>query len=65
MISIYGTHVQQNLPVFFFSFSQYFDFPGHQGDKRAKNGPKWQKVLSIMPYISGNIYIIFIYGTDV
>ena len=32
----------------------------------AKNDPKWQKFLSVAPYISGTIYrMIFIYGTRV
>ena len=42
---------------------QNFDFPGCQGAESAKNGPKWQKKLSITPYISGTIcHMIFIYG---
>ena len=35
-----------------------------QGAERAKNGPKWQKFLSVASYISGTIYhMIFIHGT--
>ena len=34
--------------------------------ERAKNGLKWQKCLSIAPYISRTIYhMIFIYGTQI
>ena len=39
-------------------------FKGLKAQK--KNGPKWQKVLSVAPYFSGTIYhMIFIYGTHV
>ena len=38
--------------------------------KRGKNGPKLQKTLSVVPFISETIYIsyghmVFIYGTHV
>ena len=43
-----------------------FDFPDCQGAERAKNDPKWQKFLSVTPFISGTIYhMIFIYDTHV
>ena len=35
-----------------------------QGAESTKNGPKWQKFLSVASYISGTIYhMIFIHGT--
>ena len=49
----------------FFSFFQNFDFLGWEG-QRAKNHPKWQRTLFVVPYISGAIYhMIFMYGTHV
>ena len=52
-------------PGDFFIFSSFW-FLGLLGGKRGKNGPKWQKILSATPYISGAIYhMIFIYGTHV
>ena len=45
-------------PGVFFSFFQNFNF------KRAKDSPKWQKILSVMLLISGIIHqMIVIYGT--
>ena len=38
--------------LFFFSIFQNFDFAGCYGGKRAKNGPKWQSILSVMLHIS-------------
>ena len=57
MIIIYGAHVW-NVNIFrrFFSIFQNFDFLGGQRGERAKNGPRWQKILSVAPYISGVIY---------
>ena len=47
-----------------FSFFQNFDFWVVRGIKRADNGPKWQKFLSITPYTTETIHhMIFIYGT--
>ena len=52
-------------PHVFFIF-QNFDFSGYQGAERAKNGPKWQKNLSVTPYISGTIYhMSFICSTQI
>ena len=49
-----------------FSVFQNFDFPGCQGVKREKNGPKWQKILSVVLHISGTIHqMIVICGTCV
>ena len=43
-----------------------FDFPGCPVAERAKNCPKWQKFLSVVPYILGTTYhMIFIYGAHV
>ena len=42
----------------FFLFFQNFDFLVCWWDKRAKNGTKWQKILSVVPYIS-EIFIYF------
>ena len=50
-------------PGVFFNF-KILIFQVVRGAERTKNGPKWQKVLSLAPYISGTIYhMIFIYGT--
>ena len=50
-------------PGFFFSFSKFWLF-GLLGGKRAKNGPKWQKSLSIALHVSGTIHhMTVIYGT--
>ena len=49
-----------------FSFFKNIDFPGCQGAERAKNGPKWQKSLSVALHISGTIHcMIVIYGANV
>ena len=55
----------------FFSFFQKFDLSaclgvrGGEGN-RGKNGPKLQKNLSVVPFVSETIYhMVFIYGTDV
>ena len=53
---------------FFFSFFWNFHFLGKFlfFGKRAKNGPKWQKILSVTLYISGTIHpMIVIYGVHV
>ena len=50
----------------FFSFFQNFDFLGCLWCKRAKNSSKWQKTLSVVPYISVTIHcMIFVYSTQV
>ena len=50
------------LQVFFSGF-QNFDFLSCKGGKRAKNGPKGQKKLSVAVHIAGSIhYMIVIYG---
>ena len=52
-------------PHVFFIF-QNFDFTDYQGAERAKNGPKWQKNLSVTPFISGTIYhMSFICSTQI
>ena len=43
-----------------FSFFQNFDFFDCQRDKRAKNGPKWQKILSVTCSISQEPYLIWL-----
>ena len=49
-----------------FSFFQNFDFLGCYGSKRAKNSPKWQKIMSVWLHISGTIYhMIIICGLQV
>ena len=49
----------------FFIFSK-FSYFGLLGGKKAKNSPKWQKILSVMLDILGTIYhMIVIYGTHV
>ena len=35
---------------YYFSFYKNVDFLGCYGDKRAKNGPKWQKIMFIVLY---------------
>ena len=48
-----------------FLIFQNFDFLGWEG-QRAKNHPKWQRTLFVVPYISGAIHhMIFMYGTHV
>ena len=43
-----------------------FSFFGMLVGKRAKNGPKWQKILSVALNISGTIHhMIVIYGAHV
>ena len=55
----------------FFLFFQKFDLSAcsgvrRGGGKRGKNGPKLQKNLSVVPFISETIYhMVFIYGTHV
>ena len=41
--------------LFFFILSKFWFF-GLLGGSKGKNGPKWQKTLSIAPYISGTIH---------
>ena len=51
--------------IFFFIFSKFW-FSGSYWGKRAKNGPKWQKILSVMLHISRTIHhMIVIFGTHV
>ena len=50
IMAIFGTRVKWWHLQTFFSFFQNFDFPGCYG-KRAKNDPKWQKILSLTPYV--------------
>ena len=45
--------------TFFFLFFQKLIFKGWYGSKRAKNGPKWQKLLSVVLHISKS-YIIWL-----
>ena len=47
----------------FFSFIPNFDFLGCWWGKRAKNVPKWQKIISVMLHISGTIHHMVIYAT--
>ena len=49
----------------FLLFFWNFDFQGYLRGKRAKIGPKWEKILSVVLYISGTIHMIFIYVTYV
>ena len=51
---------------FFHFFFQNFDFQDHKGwrVKRAKNDPKWQKILPVSLCISGTMHhMIVIFGT--
>ena len=49
--------------VFLFFF-QNFGFPDCYSGKSAKNGPKWQKIVSVALDISGTIYLMIAgYGT--
>ena len=46
-----------------FLLFQNFDFPGCYGNKKAKNGPRWQNILFVALHISGTIHhMIVIYG---
>ena len=54
----------------YFIFSKFWFFRllggGGRGGKRAKNGPKWQKILSVTLHIPWTKHhMIFIYGTHV
>ena len=50
----------------FFSFFLNFDFSDCYWGKRAKNGPTWQKILSVALYIPGPMHhMIVIYGIHV
>ena len=50
-------------PDCFFIFSKFWFFWLLEGNS-AKNGPKWQKILSTALHISGTIYqVTVIYGT--
>ena len=53
-------------PVVFFIFSKFWFFGLlGRGNKRAKNCPKWERILSVMLNISGIIHhVIFIYGSS-
>ena len=52
-------------PGVFFIFAKFWFF-GLLGCKRSKNGPKWQKILSVVLRISGTIHhMIVIYGANV
>ena len=66
-IVIFGTHVKWWHLQVLFSFFQNFDFPGCLGGgKKAKNGRKWQKILSVSLCISGTVHqMIMIFGTHV
>ena len=49
----------------FFIFLKFWFF-GLLGGKKAKNGPNWQKFLSVMLHITGTIHqMIVIYGANV
>ena len=49
-----------------FLFIQNFDFVGCWESKKAKNRPKWEKIMSLPLHISRTIHhMIFIYGTHV
>ena len=53
-------------PGILFSFFQNFNFSGCYRGKRAKNGPKWQKILSVAQHISGTMHhMIVTYGRPV
>ena len=66
MIVIYNAHLENdNISRFVSQFLKILIF-GVVSGQHAKNGPKWQKILPVVPYISGTIYhMIFIYGTHV
>ena len=59
IIVIYGTHVSNDniCRCFFFHFFKFWFFLLLVRYKRAKNGPKWQNILSVIHHM------IFIYST--
>ena len=63
LIIIFGTHLWNDyISWVFFIFLEFPFF----GGKIARNGPKWQKILSVTLQISGTIHhMIDIYGTHV
>ena len=66
MIFIHGTHLlNDNISRYFFILSKFW-FSRSIGGKRAKNGAKWQKILSVVLRISGTIHDMNVsYGAHV
>ena len=64
MIVIFGNLVQNDhISRCFFVFSEFW-FSRVLGDQKSKNGPKWQKIMSVLFLISGtisNIIVVFVY----
>ena len=70
MIVIYDTlvsnvDISRRFFFFFFIFSKFWfsGSLGREGCKRAKDGPKWEKILCRAPYHRNHTHMIFIYGT--
>ena len=65
--AIYCTHVQNDNISRVFSLCSKFLFSRLLVEKKCKkNGPKWQKILSVALHISGTIYhVSVINGTHV
>ena len=51
----FGTRVKWRHLQMLSSFFQNFNFPGFSGDKRANNGQKRQKIMSVSVHISGTV----------
>ena len=49
-------HLHKMISPGLFSFYQNFEFLGCSGGKRAKNGPKWQKIMSVALHIWGTVH---------
>ena len=67
MIMSFGVLVRNNdISWQFFHFFKILIFWVVRGGKKAKNGPKWKKIMSVVLHISRNIHhMIFICGTHV
>ena len=66
MIMIFASFMQNDdISRGIFLFFKFWFFEFLEG-KKAKNGPKWQKVLSVVLDISGIIHhMVVIYGVHV
>ena len=58
MFFIYGRHVQNDISRCFFIFSKLW-FSRLLGSKRAKNDPKWKKIVCHAPYLRNQTSYVF------
>ena len=63
---MYKRIISPGIFFIFFKILIFGIFKGEGGGKRAKNGPKWQKILSVSLCISGTVHhMIVIFGAHV